>query len=130
MDEPARYTIDDTEHVRPIVRLCHLILRSGLTEGFTAVELTCPPGEMPTARSERDGRWEWYMAFPSPAYGQMVEYYERMAGVEAGAHEAEATILVRLAGRNATIGFTLRTNDRGDAELVLRFPEGSGADTD
>lgn len=128
MGEAVRYTIDDTERVRPIVRLCHLILRSGLTEGFSAVDLTCPPDEMPTARSQRDGRWEWYMAFPPPAFGLMVEYFKRMAGVEASAHEAEARILVRLAGRNGEIALTVRTNDRGDDELVLRFPEGWPAD--
>lgn len=130
MDDAVRYSIDDTELVRPHVRLCHLMLRSALTEGFTAVELTCPPDEMPTARSQRDGRWEWYMAFPPPVYGLVVAYLKRMAGVAEDAHEAEAKILVRLGGRNGEIALTARANDRDGDELVLRFPERWPADAD
>ncbi len=124
MGEAVRYTIDDTDRVAPHVRLCHLILRSALTEGFTAVELSCPPGEMPTARSQRDGRWEWYMAFPPPVYAQMTAYFKHMAGVPASTHETEGEMLVRLAGRETAIALTARTNDHGDDDVVLHFPVG------
>lgn len=123
MGEAVRYTIDDTERVAPHVRLCHLMLRSALTEGFSALELACPPGEIPTARSERDGSWEWYMAFPPPAYGQIVDYIKRMAGVLPDQPDAVGRILVRLAGRDATITMTVRTSEHGEDEVVLRFGE-------
>lgn len=123
MGEAVRYNIDDTDRVAPHVALCHLILRSALTERFSAVALSHPPGETPTARSEHDGRWEWYMAFPPAAYGLMVAYYRKMADLAPDADETEGTILVRLAGHQAAIGLTMRTNDQGDEEVVLHFPD-------
>jgi hypothetical protein len=121
MDDNVQYEIDDTDRVPPHVRLCHVILREGLGAGFTAVELTTPPGAMPIARAMSEGSWKPLMAFPPPVYDQLVQRFKHMAGIAPHLDDTEGTILVRLAGRDATITLHAR-NDQGSEELVLYFP--------
>jgi hypothetical protein len=122
MNAGRRFKIDDTEQVRPHIRLCHQILSEALAAGFTSVELTAVPGTVPAARARHEGTWKSFMAFPPPVYGQLVEYFKQMARVASDAPAAEGTILVRAAGRDAAVVLRSRRNDQGVEELILDFP--------
>jgi hypothetical protein len=124
----TRHEIDDTERARPHVRLCHRVLSEALASGFSAVELTTPPGGTPTAHAESGGSWAEFMAFPPAVSELLIEYFKHMAGVPPEQHDADGTILVRAAGRDATIELRTRRNLQGIDELVLRFPARSGGD--
>jgi hypothetical protein len=130
MSASVRYDIDDDVKAgRPHIRLCHLILRESMVAGLTAVEVTTPPGGLPTARALRDDSWTAFMAFPVQVYGMLVPHFKHMAGVAPDQSDAEGTILVRLAGRDASIDLRVRRTDQGLDELVLGFPPKPTADT-
>ena len=59
----SRHVIDDTESIRPHVRLCHRILADALAGGYGLVELASPDGEMPIVRAQVGGSWKPLMAF-------------------------------------------------------------------
>jgi hypothetical protein len=123
MSASVRHDIDDTGPTkRPHIRLCHLILRESMQAGLTTVAVTTPPGGVPTARALRDGSWTSFMAFPAQVYGMLVEHFEHMAGAAPDQPEAKATILVRLAGRDASVGLRVRRTDQGVDDLTLEFP--------
>ena len=122
MNAPLRHDIDDTDQIRPHVRLCHLVLREALAAGFTAVELAAPPGAPPTARAQSGGAWKWFMAFPAGVYGSLVAHLKDMAGIPPEQREGQGTILVRLAGQDAAITLRARCNEQGVDELVLTLP--------
>ena len=127
MSNAQPIAIDDTDQVRPAVRLCHLMLREALAHGFATVELTVPDDGPPTARAEQAGEWSSFMAFPEAVYAALVEYLKIMAGVGEDDREAAANILVRVAGRDATIDLELKPDPRGNSTVVLRFPAASTA---
>jgi hypothetical protein len=122
MNAGKRFKIDDTEQVRPHIRLCHRILSEGLAAGFTIIELTAAPGTAPAARAQHEGTWKSFMAFPPPVYGQLIEYFKQMAGVASDAPSTDGTILVQAAGRDAAVALRSRRNDQGVEELILHFP--------
>jgi hypothetical protein len=122
MDAGIRYDIDDSAANRPHVRLCHRILSEALAGGFAAIELATPPAAMPTARVQVGGEWQWFMAFPPPACRTLVEYLRHMAGVAHKPRDADGTILVRCAGRDAAIALHARRDEQGRDALMLRFP--------
>jgi hypothetical protein len=122
MNAGTRHDIDDTDQIRPHVRLCHQILRDGITTPFAAVHLSTPAGAMPTARVQTQGKWEEYMAFPPPLYGHLVAHFRDMAGVAPEERDAEGTVLVRLAGRDASIRFSARRTEAEGEGIVLTFP--------
>jgi hypothetical protein len=122
MNEDVRYAIDDTDQIRPHMRLCHRLLSEGLTAGFSIVELATPPDGMPTARAQVGDALQPLMAFPPPVYAMLVEYLKQMAGVPQESSDASGTILVRLGGRDASVGFSARRDERGQDELALHFP--------
>ena len=122
MTATARHVIDDTERIRPHVRLCHHILREGLASRFTAVEFNAAPGATPSARAQSDGAWKDFMAFPPPVYGMLVEHLKDMAGFAPEAREAVGTILVRVAGRDASLTLRVRRNEQGSDEGTVAFP--------
>jgi hypothetical protein len=122
MNASIRYEIDDTERNRPHVRLCHRILSEALAAGFTVVELATPPGAIPTARAQIDGSWKPLMAFPPAVFSMLVEYLRHMASVAPDQRHADGTILVRAAGRDASVTLSVRRNDQGADDLVLSFP--------
>jgi hypothetical protein len=72
MNAGNRYEIDDTEQVRPHIRLCHRILSEALAAGFTTVELCAVPGEGPNCSSAERGLVEVVHGLPAgglrPAY--------------------------------------------------------------
>jgi len=115
MNAGTRYDIDDTDRVPPHVRLCHKILRDGLSAGFTAVELAQPSGSFPTARARLKAEWKPFMTFPVAVYTSLVERFKEMAG-------PNATIPVRLAGRDASVTLNVQRNEQGSEDLVLGFP--------
>jgi hypothetical protein len=127
MSTPLRYEIDDTDQVRPHVRLCHRILSESLAAGFTAVELATPLGGMPTARAQQAGSWKSFMAFPPAAYRQLIEHFKQMASIAPQEPNGESTSLVRVAGRDASVRVQARRNEAGSDELVLHFPQTSVA---
>ena len=122
MNARTRYEIDDTERIRPHVRLCHRILSEALASGFSAVKLAALPEGMPTARAESEGSWKPFMAFPPAVYGLLVEHFKHMGGVAPEQGDGDGTILVRAAGRDASINLTARRHRQGADELVLHFP--------
>lgn len=122
MPTGTRHTIDDTVKGRPHVRLCHLILRESLAAGFSLLELTTPPGGTPAARVQLGGSWRPLMTFPPQVYGLLVEHFKQMAGVTREQPEAHGTILVRLAGRDASVTLSARRTAEGPDELLLHFP--------
>lgn len=122
MNANVRFDIDDTDQVRPHVRLCHLMLSEALAAGFTVVELATRPGAEPTARTQVDGSWQPFMAFPPAVYSMLLNYFKHMAGVAPEQQDAEGMILVRLAGRDASVNLRIRRNEQGVVELVLHFP--------
>lgn len=122
MNAPIRHDVDDTEMVRPHIRLCHLLLRESMQAGLTTVEVTTPPGGVPTARALREGSWTPFMTFPTRVYGLLVEHFKHMAGAAPDQPEVEGTILVRLTGRDASVGLRVRRTDQGVDDLTLGFP--------
>lgn len=120
MNAGIRYEIDDTSQNRPHVRLCNQILNQGVTGEFASVELVTRPGAMPTARVQVDGSWKPFMAFPPPVFAVMVEHFKHMAGVAQDQH-ADGTILVRTAGRDASVALRVRRDDPGSDALILSF---------
>jgi len=122
MNDTVRYAIDDTDRIRPHMRLCHRILSEGLTAGFPIVELSTPPDGMPTARAQVGDALQPFMAFPPPVYAMLVEYLKQMAGVPQESSDATGTILVRLGERDASVGLSARRDEKGEDELVLHFP--------
>jgi hypothetical protein len=62
MNPSIRHTIDDTEQIRPHMRLCHRMLSEALAAGFTAIELATVPGGTPAARALSEGSWKPFMA--------------------------------------------------------------------
>jgi hypothetical protein len=115
MNATSRYDIDDTDRIRPHVRLCHDLLRKRLRSGFTAVELAVPAEALPTARGRMQTDWKPRMTFPVAVYDRLVAHFKQMAG-------SGGTILVRLAGRDASITLVVRPNDQGSEDLVLGVP--------
>lgn len=127
MNHSTRHNIDDTDQIRPHMRLCHRMLSEGLTAGYTAVELATDPGGAATARAQTGGSWKSYMAFPSPVYQQLVVYFKQMAGLASDEPATAGTILVRYSGRDASIKLEARRSDQGADELLLLFPAGRDA---
>ena len=115
MNAKIRYEINDTDRIRPHIRLCHLILSEALASGFTAVELAATSGSPQQARAQIEGAWKPFMAFPVSVYDALVEHFKQMAG-------ADGTILVQLAGRDASVTLRVRRNAQGSDDLVLSFP--------
>jgi hypothetical protein len=122
MNPSIRHTIDDTEQIRPHMRLCHRMLSEALAAGFTAIELATVPGGTPTARALSEGSWKPFMAFPPAVYQQLVDHFKQMAGVASAQRAATGTILVRSNGRDASVELEARRNDEYIDELVLHFP--------
>jgi hypothetical protein len=122
MSTVIRYEIDDTEQNRPHVRLCHRILSDALATGVTIVELATPIGALPTARAQIDGSWKPLMAFPPAVFNMLVEHLRHMAGVALDQRHVVGTILVRAAGRDASVALSVQRNDQGSDDLVLSFP--------
>jgi hypothetical protein len=130
MSASVRHDIDDTgPTVRPHIRLCHLMLRESMLAGLTTVEVTTPPGGLPTARALRDGSWAPFMAFPALVYRMLVEHFKHMAGVAPDQPEVEGTLLVRLPGRDASVRLRVRRTDQGVDDLTLEFPPRPAAQT-
>ena len=122
MHAPLRHEIDDTDQVRPHVRLSHLVLREALAGGFTAVELAAPPRAMPTARAQSGGTWQWFKSFPPAVYDSLVAHFKQMAGMTPEQREGDGTILVRLAGQDTAITLRVQRNEQGLDVLLLHFP--------
>jgi hypothetical protein len=120
---PTRYVIDDSDRVRPHIRLCHRLLAEALVNGYGTVELVSPPGEMPGARAGVDGAWKPLMAFPSAVHDSLIGYLKEMADLPPGSQVGTCTIQVRLADVDASITVSARRNDQGLEELTLHFPE-------
>jgi hypothetical protein len=67
------------------------------------------------------------MAFPPAAYRQLIEHFKQMASIAPQEPNGESTILVRVAGRDASVRVQARRNEAGSDELVLHFPQTSVA---
>lgn len=122
MIEGERHAIDDTEQVRPPVRLCHLILSDSLARGVTSIKVAAGPGTIPTAWAQTGDAWQEYMAFPPAVYVTLLEHFKLMAGLAPEERQAQGTILVRWQGRNASVALSVRPDANGVDEIALLFP--------
>jgi len=129
MNENVFHDIDDTDQIRPHMRLCHLILREGLENEIAEVASTPESTGALAARSKMGDSWKSFMEFTPPQYSTLVDYFKQMAEVSPELFDAEGNILVRLAGRDATIRLRIRRDEGGRDELSLQFPTAVASET-
>ena len=117
-----RHVIDDSKVGRPHVRLCHEILREGLSQGFKSIVFDAAGGAVPSARALHAGVWQVFMSFPPPVYDMLVGHLRSMAGLGEEEGNAGGTIQVTLGGKPSSVAVTVRRDEDGLVELALLFP--------